>query len=244
MANYQLTYKRFGERSILIEWPSKIDEDILKDILRFKQIIENKLSEYIVEINYAYNSILITYKNSVNDIIEKISELSKLYKIAKADLVLSSKLWKIPVCYDLSYGIDSEELMKAKNIDFDQLITLHTNKLYTVFFIGFLPGFLYLGGLDEQLFFPRKSAPRLTVKKGAVAIGENQTGIYPNQSPGGWNIIGNSPINLFNSNHELPCLIKGGDKIEFYPISLENHKQISQLVSTNAYQMESEVLSG
>jgi len=244
LANYQLTYKRFGQRSILIEWPSKIDEYILKDILRLKQIIENKLSEYIVEVNYAYNSILITYKNLVNDILQKISEISKLYKIAKIDLVLSSKIWKIPVCYDLSYGIDSEELMQAKNIDFNQLITLHANTLYTVFFIGFLPGFLYLGGLHEKLFFPRKSAPRLTVKKGAVAIGENQTGIYPNESAGGWNIIGNSPINLFNANQEMPCSIKGGDKIKFYPISLEEHLQIAELVKNNSFQIESEVLSG
>ncbi|MDU8886258.1 5-oxoprolinase subunit PxpB [Yeosuana sp. MJ-SS3] len=244
MANFQLTYKPFGDKAILIEWPNRIDENILKDILQFKQVIENDASKYIVEVNHAYNSILIIYKNFINDFTIKISNLSRLYKIKKTDLVLSSKLWKIPVCYDLSFGIDSEEILKSKNIDLRLLIRLHTNPVYTIYFIGFLPGFLYLGGLAEELHFPRKNNPRLHIKKGSVAIGENQTGIYPNESPGGWNIIGNSPIHLFNSSEDVPCLIKGGDKIKFYPVSLEEHLQITELVKTNTYQMESEVLSG
>ena len=244
MANYQLKYKRFGEHSILIEWPNKIDEDILKDILIFKKNIENNLFKLIVEVIYAYNSILVIYKNSINDIEKNILELNKLYEITKTDIVLPSKLWKIPVCYDLSFGIDSEEIMRTNNINLEQLIALHSNTLYTVYFIGFLPGFLYLGSLVEELHFPRKNNPRLKIKKGSVGIGQGQTGIYPNDSPGGWNITGNSPIDLFNPNQEVPCFIKGGDKIQFYPISLEQHKTISQLVEANAYQMESEVLNG
>ena len=95
-----------------------------------------------------------------------------------------------------------------------------------------------------KLYFPRKDSPRLQIKKGSVAIGQSQTGIYPSECPGGWNIIGNSPINLFNPSKDVPCEIRSGDKIKFYSISLQEHKHISQLVDTCLYEMESEVLNG
>ncbi|MEJ2113323.1 MAG: 5-oxoprolinase subunit PxpB [Flavobacteriaceae bacterium] len=244
MADFELTYKPFGERSILIEWPNRIDENILKDILSFKQIIEKELFKCIIEVNHAYNSILIVYNDLLKYYESKISELKNIYISRRGDIYYASTLWKIPVCYDQSFGIDSEEIIEAKNIDLEQLIELHSNTLYTVYFIGFLPGFLYLGGLNEQLFFPRKSKPKLTVKKGSVAIGESQTGIYPNDSPGGWNIIGNSPINLFNASQKIPCFIKGGDKIQFYPISLKEHLEAIKLIKNNSFQIESEVING
>ena len=106
-----------------------------------------------------------------------------------------------------------------------------------------MPGFLYLGGLNKTLHTPRKSTPRLDIKKGAVAIGGNQTGVYPNPSPGGWNIIGNSPINFFDVSKETPCFAKPGDAIQFYPISINEHLDIKTLVDANVYQIEREVLN-
>ena len=105
-----------------------------------------------------------------------------------------------------------------------------------------MPGFLYLGGLNNALNFPRKSTPRLQIHKGAVGIGGNQTGIYPSQSPGGWNIIGNSPIKFFDVSKNRPCFAKSGDKIQFYPITIKKHKDITALVDAGVYQLESEVL--
>ena len=156
MGDFKLTYKPFGERSILIEWPHNIDAIILKDIISFKQIIENNLHKGIVELNQAYNSILIIYKNVITNYNDCKLELEKLYVSEKVMTNASSKLWKIPVCYDLSFGIDIEEIMQAKSISFDELISMHSDTIYTVYFIGFLPGFLYLGGLNERLNYPRK----------------------------------------------------------------------------------------
>ena len=96
-----------------------------------------------------------------------------------------------------SFGIDLDEIAQKKKLSIDEIIELHTTPKYQVFSIGFLPGFLYLGGLDKRLHFDRKSVPRLAVKKGAVGIGGMQTGIYPKTSPGGWHIIGNSPVIFF-----------------------------------------------
>ena len=146
------------------------------------------------------------------------------------------------MCYDDVFGIDLDELSEEFNLSKSEIIELHSRSNYTVFFVGFLPGFLYLGGLDERLHFPRKKTPRLKVLKGAVAVGGKQTGIYPNESPGGWNIIGNSPINFFDVNKEVPCFAQSGDKISFYRVSKEEYDDIKALVEAGVYQLESEVI--
>ena len=111
---------------------------------------------------------------------------------------------------------------------------MHTAPLYRVFFIGFLPGFMYLGGLDKRLHFPRKATPSLDVKKGAVAIGGEQTGIYPMDSPGGWHVIGHSPLNFFNINEQNPCYFNSGDYIKFIDISIDYYNDISlEIVADN-----------
>ena len=244
MTKFQLEYKQFGERSILIEWPSKIDLNILNDIIPFKALIRTLLHQELIEVNNAYSSLVVIYKNSIRDFEVKKQELETIYNSNNNQINQSSTLWKIPVCYDLKFGIDSKEICSNKNMSLEELISLHINSIYTVYFIGFLPGFPYLGGLDEKLHFPRKSSPRMQTKKGAVAIGGNQTGIYPNKSPGGWNIIGNSPVELFHVSKEMPCFISGGDSVQFYPIAVEEHQKITQLVNTNNYRLESEVLNG
>jgi len=167
-----------------------------------------------------------------------------MYSSIKERNISNSVLWKIPVCYDDAFALDLDEISIKKNLSKQKIIALHTQAIYTIYFIGFLPGFLYLGGLDPALNFPRKSTPRLQIKKGAVGIGGKQTGVYPTQSPGGWNIIGNSPISFFNVSTKIPCFAKAGDKIQFYSISLKQHKAISVLVKEGVYQLESEVLYG
>ena len=155
-----------------------------------------------------------------------------------------SVLWKIPVCYDAVFGIDLKTISEEKNLPIEAIVKHHSQTIYTVYFIGFLPGFLYLGGLNETLYMPRKSTPRLKIEKGAVAIGGSQTGVYPSDSPGGWNIIGNSPIEFFNPKLKTPCFAKAGDHIIFQPISLSAYKNIKILVEAGVYQLDSEAYHG
>jgi len=119
---------------------------------------------------------------------------------------------------------------------------MHSNNIYTVFFMGFLPGFMYLGGLDERLFFNRKPNPRLHIAKGSVAIGGKQTGVYPSKSAGGWNIIGRTPISFFNIKDEIPCFTKAGDKIKFVPISLDEYHRIEKRIVKNTYTISKTVI--
>lgn len=244
MNTFLLTYKQYGERSILIEWPSKIDKKIIEDVHFFKDKLEKLVFEEIIEIKSAYNSMLIIYKVVIENIYNEILSLKDIYSSNKSMCSKSSKLWKIPVCYDDKFALDLDQISLEKRLSKQNIVALHSQAIYTVYFIGFLPGFLYLGGLDKALNVPRKSTPRLQISKGAVAIGSNQTGIYPCESPGGWNIIGNSPIEFFEINKKTPCFANPGDQIQFSPITLKRHGDILTLVQAGVYQLESEVIIG
>ncbi|MBR9914043.1 MAG: 5-oxoprolinase subunit PxpB [Algicola sp.] len=242
--SYQLHYKRFSERAILVSWPTKIDKKILEDLLSFKNYILNNDIKEIVYVNNAYNSLLIYYKLTIDNVNDEILRLKDLYSSKKNQIVLSSKLWKIPVCYDEEFGLDLNDIATQNNQSIDDVILWHSTPVYTVFFIGFLPGFLYLGGLDERLFIPRRKTPRARIEKGAVAIGGNQTGIYPNVSPGGWHIIGNTPIELFDVNTSPPCMISAGDCIKFEPVSRDAYEHIKQRINEQSYELKFDLIHG
>ena len=234
-----MTYKPYGESAILIEWPQLISKEILKDIRFFVSEIERENSENILELNFVYCSLLIIY-NSKNSCYCKIKHtLKSLYDNESVISVKSQKtLWHIPVCYNEEFGIDLAYLSFEKKLTVEKIISLHSSVDYTVYGIGFLPGFLYLGGLSEKLYFPRRNFPRLAVPKGAVAIGGNQTGIYPQNSPGGWHIIGNTPISLFDVNKETPCVITPGDEIRFNPITKEEFEVIKIAQEAGNYKLQ------
>lgn len=239
--NFELTYKPYGERSILVEWPSEIDKSILYDILLFSEKLKYCEFRNIMNFNISYNSILVVY-NVLFDVKDEIKRLQEVYDTHHTLQKKEYRLWKIPVCYDEQYGIDLEVLSNEKGLSKLEIIKRHSQAYYTVYFIGFLPGFLYLGGLDTSLHTPRKATPRLKIDKGAVAIGGKQTGVYPSESPGGWHVIGNSPISFFNPSKEEPCFAKPGDAIKFFPVTLKEYELIKTLVSHGVYNLESEVI--
>ncbi|BAO77641.1 5-oxoprolinase subunit PxpB [Winogradskyella sp. PG-2] len=236
---FKLQYSQLNEYSILIEWPVIIDEKMLKNILNFKNAIHKKYSKQKVEVINTYNSILIIYDFNINDATSEFEMLKSLFLDKTNYSESKPHIWEVPVCYDDEFGVDLEHFSNLKKLSISEIIQLHSEAIYTVYFIGFLPGFLYLGGLNSNLFLDRKTAPKLNVKEGSVAIGGQQTGIYPQDSPGGWHIIGNSPIKLFNSNQNPPCNIKAGDKVKFVPISNTGYKHIQLDIMQSEYQLKS-----
>ena len=231
---YHITYKPFGTTAILIEWPAKIDEFIIQDIISFEKLIA--WEELVADTIIAYNSLTVVFGNEF-DYDTTVERFSKLYEEKKEGKKLKSRCWKIPVCYDLEFGLDLEELANAKQISVKNVVELHSAPQYLVYFIGFQPGFLYLGGLNEQLHMPRKSNPRLRVAKGSVGIGGQQTGIYPQNASGGWNIIGKSPIDFFDISKSNPCFAQAGDRIQFESISKDTFFQIEKEVQQGKYQL-------
>jgi inhibitor of KinA len=137
------------------------------------------------------------------------------------------KIFRVPVCYDGGYGPDRDWLAREKGISVEELIGLHSSRVYRVYMIGFLPGFSYLGELDERLQIPRKEKP-VPVKAGSVGIAGSQTGIYPLNSPGGWQIIGRTPLRLFDPHAEMPILLKTGDKVCFLAIGAGEFEAITK----------------
>ena len=242
MKSFNLKYKIFGERSILVEWPTLIDDQVLKNILLFKSDIDKKYKDSKIYIKTSYNSLLVTYPYEINKS-NKVLELKDLYKNIKSLNKQNFNKWVIPVCYDIVFGKDLNFLKERLSIEIKEIISIHISKEYRVFNIGFLPGFLYLSETDEKIHHPRKDKPELNIEKGSIGIGGSQTGIYPNKSPGGWNIIGKTPINLFDINKTSPCFIKAGDKIKFISISKKQFQLISIQVESNLYELKKTIIN-
>ena len=219
MKSYPINIKSFGECAVLVEWPPKVDESILMDILDFVDSFKAlKIPGW--EMVIAYNSVTMVNNEDPVDFKKIESLITDCYSGRHGSKITRQhNLWNIPVCYDLEFGTDLQEVSKTLDLSIEELIAQHTSHQYIVYGIGFLPGFMYLGGLPKSLEVPRRSEPRLAVAKGSVGLAGKQTGVYPQDSPGGWNIIGNCPIPLFNPKLQEPCFVKVGDKVQFHAIS-------------------------
>lgn len=235
--NFSLQIKLVGDKAILIEWDKKIDESILDDLCEFHQYLkENCFKNRAVDFIPIYHSLTIIFPEPIDDFKAIKQQILFWYSEKdKTNINTSRQLWTLPICYDEIFGIDFLEMSQKIHLSKEEIIQQHTKPTYTVYGIGFLPGFLYLGGLSPNLEIARKSTPRLEVKKGSVGIAGKQTGVYPQASPGGWNIIGNCPISLFNPTQKNPCFASIGDKIQFIPISKEEHTHITNQVLKENY---------
>jgi len=238
---YKLTYKPLGSIAVLIHWPKRIEKDILRNINLFRHKIHADMGEYVLETVPAYNSLTVFFDTARIKYSGVVADLKEIYASKDQKLLTANKIWKIPVCYDDEFALDLAAMAKEKKLSKEKIIALHSDPFYDVYFIGFLPGFLYLGGLPEALEFPRKDKPRMKVSKGDVALAGNQTGIYPKESPGGWNIIGNSPLNFFNVDAFPPCFAVSGDQVKFVPVDRLTYTAIKKEVEAGVYKIESEV---
>lgn len=136
------------------------------------------------------------------------------------------RLVEIPVCYDGEFGPDLESVASLHGLTADEVVALHAAADYRVHLVGFVPGFPYLGGLDAKLATPRRESPRTAVPAGSVGIGGAQTGIYPVESPGGWQLIGRTPLRLFDAHRDPPALLRAGDRVRFLPVDAEAFRRL------------------
>ena len=205
--------KSMGPGALLVEWPASISPDINGEVLALQQLL-NESNFQFHDVIPAYHSLLLEFDKDQH----KKETVEEWLMTQLADLQVTDRTfnrWEIPVRYE---GEDLETLCRQKKISKEEFTSLHSGPEYRVYFIGFLPGFLYLGGLPEILHTPRRSVPRKQVPKGAVSIGGSQTGIYPQPSPGGWQLIGHTEFKWFDLQREPPSLILPGDHIQFIPV--------------------------
>lgn len=216
-----------GDAAITIDFGNCINETINKEVIsRFNQLQQDPLPGMIDAVP-AYSSLTIYY--DVVLLKKKVLPEQTVYEWLKKQIENKlqqpagqtsdkKRTMKIPVCYDEEFAIDIKQLAEAKNISTEEVVQIHTSKEYRVYMLGFLPGFAYMGELDERIMMPRKPQPA-KITAGSVGIAGRQTGIYPLASPGGWQIIGRTPLKLFNGNSDEPALLKAGDTVQFFSIS-------------------------
>jgi KipI family sensor histidine kinase inhibitor len=175
-----------------------------------------------------YDPLKIGYDDVVSKLVELEKNLSEI-------IIPSPNVIEIPVCYGGEYGEDLSNVSSHNNITDDEVVKIHTSKEYLIYMIGFTPGFPYLGGMDERIATPRLSKPRIKIVGGSVGIAGAQTGVYPVDSPGGWQIIGRTPLKLYDALREKPILLKTGDYIKFTSISKEEFISIEEKIEKGIY---------
>ena len=231
-----LSYQIFplGDNALCIDFGNLINETINKKVISLFHQLRRDPFDGIIEVTPAYSSltiyynILSVYKNVPKEITVFEWMKAKTERFLEQETVIEPEKENqvtIPVCYDKEFAADIDYVAEQKNISPEEIIRIHTAKTYRVYMLGFLPGFTYMGEVDEQISIPRKPVPQ-TVAAGSVGIAGRQTGIYPLISPGGWQIIGRTPLKMFDKNNEQCTLVKAGDTVQFISISKDEFENI------------------
>jgi inhibitor of KinA len=218
-------YRIMGDRSVLVELGDEISPQVNRRVREFHVVLLQNPIEGLLEIVPAYRSFLIIYDPLKLDLVMIKNRMEDLQKKIGGIKIPEPKRLEIPVVYGGEYGPDLEWVARYHDIRVEEVIQLHTGTSYQVYMIGFMPGFPYMGELPESLATPRRETPRTVIPQGSVAIAQRQTGIYPVESPGGWQILGRTPLKLFNPLQSPPTLLEMGDLVQFFSIGEEEFKR-------------------
>ena len=205
-----------GDSSLLVQFGSEIDISINQRVHALANLVDASSIPGIVETVPAYGTLLVQY----DPLILSFTQIKNILRerISRVEGTASRKprQVKVPVRYGGEYGVDLESVARHLQLRVEDVVRIHTQRIYTVYMMGFTPGFPYMGKLDDALVMPRLETPRTHVPAGTVAIAGLQTGIYPIASPGGWQLIGWTPLKLFDPTSETPFLFAPGEEVKFY----------------------------
>lgn len=242
----KITIQIAGENALIIYFGEQASAKTSAKVQQAEQLIRHYMAEDIIDLVASYASIMVMFNMLDNDhhqirsklrgllhqLPDNDSDGSKNVKEHKTTLV------ELPVYYAQESGPDLNVIAERANLSVADVIEIHQRQEYLVYAIGFAPGFAYLGEVDERIAAPRLSAPRLKVPKGAVAIADRQTAVYPNVSPGGWNIIGLCPVNMFDVNATVTMPVQVGDKVKFSAISKTEFIALGGVLPTEDEQIQ------
>ncbi len=207
----------------------------------FSEYLKIKLMKKITAVVPSYHSITIFYDSIYFSYVEITREIKCHFNdYNRSKINRERTIYEIPICFSSKFGTELQKVAEHNNLKTEDVVRLYLEKMYPIYMIGFIPGFPYLGGLNSKLSTPRLIKPK-TVLKGSVGIAGNQTGIYPFESPGGWNIIGRTPISIFSTKNNGTENFKPGDLVKFFEINIEAFNQIEQLVKEDNYSIKKEV---
>ena len=217
-----------GDRGLLVEYGDAIDLAVNHKVRTMAIVLGADLPEGVIEVIPTYRSLLIVYdpvKTAPQQLVEVLISLEQRLPEIQ---IPPPKTVEIPVCYGGEFGPDIEFVAKSHGLPVEEVVRLHSEPEYPIYMIGFTPGFPFLGGLPETLHTPRLETPRTLVPEGSVGIANNQTGMYPVASPGGWQLIGRTPLKLFAPERRNPFLYQAGDRIKFKAISTDEYARLKE----------------
>lgn len=233
-------FRPLGDAALVVQLGEGIDPAIHEKVKHLSLLLENTPFPGFIEAVPSYNSLTVYYqpiivcslypaqeKKSPYQIVS--SFLSKLVAALETAQPSEQRQIDIPVLYGGEYGPDLEHVAFYNGLSIEEVIRLHSEAEYLVYMLGFAPGFPFMGGMDERIATPRKDSPRLSIPPGSVGIAGKQTGIYPLETPGGWQIIGRTPLDLFLPDCSPPTLLQSGDKVRFVPVSSEELASLKEM---------------
>ncbi|BDG35540.1 5-oxoprolinase subunit PxpB [Saccharococcus caldoxylosilyticus] len=217
-----------SEYAVTIRFSTKVDEAVNDYVHRVAVFLEQQKKDGIFDIVPTFSSVTVYYDPLVVGNYEEMCEWlrTELERVEQVEAP-PSRTVVIPVCYGGEFGPDLEEVARFHGMTEEEVIAIHAQGRYRVYMIGFSPGFAYLGGLSPKIATPRRATPRTRVPAGSVGIAGSQTGVYPLATPGGWQIIGRTPLALFRPEHDEPSLLRAGDIVQFRPITEDEYRMWS-----------------
>ncbi|APC40933.1 5-oxoprolinase subunit PxpB [Clostridium estertheticum] len=231
----EVKYLIAGDRALVVEFGDKIEEQVNSKIRSLTVAIAQEGIIGINETIPTYRSLMVIYDPIIMELDELISVLKSIILKMHELKLPDAKVIEIPTLYGGEYGPDIEFVAKHNKISIDEVIKIHTDREYLIYMIGFTPGFPYLGGMSDKIEAPRLQNPRTKIPVGSVGIAGKQTGIYPVESPGGWQLVGRTPVKLYDPCRDEPVLLNAGDYIKFRSIDENEYKIIEDLEREGKY---------
>ncbi len=215
-----------SDTSICVEFGNEISKEINAKIRAFEDTLKDHPIEGIEETVPTYRSVLVHYNPGIVTFAELAEKLSEIIEKSGNVEASEGELVRVPVCYGGEYGPDLEYVAEYHNMTAEEVISIHTGAECLIYMLGFTPGFSYMGGMDPRIATPRLKTPRVKIPAGSVGIAAGQTGIYPIDSPGGWQLIGRTPWKLYDPHREPAVLFEAGQRVQFYAITEEEFKRM------------------
>jgi len=224
----------------VVELGNSISPHINRVIHDLARAVEGEGIPGVFDLTPSYRSLLVYYDPLVINVSKLRLKLHSLYSSLSEGATGKARVVRVPTLYGGEMGPDLEFVARNSNLTPQEVIEIHSGTDYLVYMLGFSPGYPYLGGMSERIATPRLKTPRTAVPAGSVALAERQTGVYPTETPGGWQILGRTPLKFFDPTRQPPSLVEPGDYIRFVSIDADEYARIKQQVQEGTYQVQIE----